>query len=61
MVKVDRLQTKNDYLETDGPLIFNSISDISEAYKSYLLKDAAILKCLESDRAWILFTEKECR
>ena len=47
MVKVDRLQTKNDYLETDGPLIFNSISDISEAYKSYLLKDAAILKCLE--------------
>ena len=47
MVKVDRKKKKNDYLETDGPLIFNSISDISEAYKSYLLKDAAILKCLE--------------
>ncbi|OIS27637.1 RNA deprotection pyrophosphohydrolase [Staphylococcus cohnii] len=47
MVKVDRLQTKNDYLETEGPLLFNSISDIKEERKSYLLKDAAILQCLE--------------
>ncbi|KRG10488.1 RNA deprotection pyrophosphohydrolase [Staphylococcus sp. NAM3COL9] len=47
MVVVKDAKQQNDYLETNGPLFYNNVSDIPEERKSYLLKDAAILQCLE--------------
>lgn len=47
MVDVDKLPIQEDYLETEGPRLFDRLSDIPELDKSYLLKDAAILQCLE--------------
>ncbi|UDI77965.1 nucleoside triphosphatase YtkD [Staphylococcus taiwanensis] len=47
VIKVKSLETKNDYLETRGPLLFNEIMDIPLEQQSYLIQDDAILKCLE--------------
>ncbi|RIM07237.1 nucleoside triphosphatase YtkD, partial [Staphylococcus cohnii] len=41
------VEQQQDYLETNGPLFYNNVYDIPEERKSYLLKDAAILQCLE--------------
>ena len=47
VIKVKSIERKFDYLETEGPLLFKQVEDIPEVLKSYLIKDAAILKCLE--------------
>ncbi|MBU0438043.1 nucleoside triphosphatase YtkD [Staphylococcus succinus] len=47
MAVVNEIHKKSDYFETNGPLLFNSVDDIPNEQKSYLLKDAAILQCLE--------------
>jgi len=47
MVEVDEIVQQPNYYETDGPLLFQNTDQIAEAKKSYLLKDAAILHCLE--------------
>ena len=39
--------SKNDYLETAGPVLFNCINDIELAQRSFLLQDRTILKCVE--------------
>ena len=47
MVNVSEISHQVDYLETNGPLFYKDIADIPESNKSYLLKDDAILHCLE--------------
>ena len=47
VIKVKSIEHKHDYLETDGPTLFHQVYEIPEHQKSYLIKDAAILKCLE--------------
>ncbi|HLR19936.1 MAG TPA: nucleoside triphosphatase YtkD [Staphylococcus sp.] len=47
MVVVKNVVQQNDYLETDGPTFYSSVADIPEKRISYLLQDAAILRCLE--------------
>lgn len=47
MVTVDVLEQQLNYYETHGPLCFNDVSEVPSNKKSYLLKDAAILQCLE--------------
>lgn len=46
-VEIEKIETQNNYFETKGPVIKTSIDDIPEDEKSFLLKDKAILKCLE--------------
>ena len=46
-VEVDELCNKQDYLETKGPVFYQYLDDIPEEQKSYLLRDAAILHCVE--------------
>ncbi|RIP34003.1 nucleoside triphosphatase YtkD [Staphylococcus gallinarum] len=47
MVNVSDLEQQLDYHETNGPLCFNDVSEIPSDRMSFLLKDAAILQCLE--------------
>ncbi|MBI5975703.1 RNA deprotection pyrophosphohydrolase [Staphylococcus canis] len=47
VVIVDEIEQKVDYLETNGPILFDSIEAIPDSKKSFLLKDKAILKCVE--------------
>ncbi|PHK50848.1 RNA deprotection pyrophosphohydrolase [Staphylococcus edaphicus] len=47
MVDIEEMIQQSDYFETEGPVLYKSLSEIPEAEKSYLLKDAAILHCLE--------------
>ena len=47
MVEIEAITEQPDYFETDGPLLYKSLSEIPEDKKSYLLKDPAILQCLE--------------
>lgn len=47
MVEIEAITEQPDYFETDGPLLYKSLSEIPEDNKSYLLKDPAILQCLE--------------
>lgn len=44
-IEVESLVSKNDYLETTGPVLFNCINDIELAQRSFLLQDSTILKC----------------
>lgn len=46
-VEVDELCNKDDYLETKGPVLYQYLDEIPEEQKSYLLRDAAILHCVE--------------
>lgn len=46
-IEVESLVSKNDYLETAGPVLFNCINDIELAQRSFLLQDRTILKCVE--------------
>lgn len=46
-IEVDSLVSKNNYLETAGPVLYKCINDIDEAEKSFLLQDSTILKCVE--------------
>ncbi len=46
-IEVESLVSKNDYLETAGPVLFNCINDIELAEADYLLQDSTILKCVE--------------
>ncbi len=46
-IEVESLVSKNDYLETAGPVLFNCINDIELAQRSFLLQDSTILKCVE--------------
>ena len=47
MVEIEAITEQPDYFETYGPLLYKSLSEIPEDKKSYLLKDPAILQCLE--------------
>lgn len=47
VVIVDTLDIGVHYHETMGPILTRSINTIKEADKSYLLKDPAILRCVE--------------
>ena len=47
IVNVEEIFEKNDYLETYGPIIVDNINEVNEEDKSFLLKDKAILTCLE--------------
>ncbi|NWK85426.1 nucleoside triphosphatase YtkD [Staphylococcus sp. GSSP0090] len=47
MVEIDKITQQPDYFETEGPLLYKSLSEIPENKKSFLLKDPAILQCLE--------------
>ena len=47
IVNVEEIFEKNDYLETYGPIIVDNINEVNEEDKSFLLKDNAILTCLE--------------
>src|SRR5699024_4917362 len=42
-VELTNIEEKNDYLETNGAVLFNSVEDINEADKSLLLKDDCIM------------------
>lgn len=44
---IHSIESKNDYLETDGPICFETLDDIPDINKSFLLEDPAILKCVE--------------
>ncbi|MBF7018369.1 nucleoside triphosphatase YtkD [Staphylococcus sp. 18_1_E_LY] len=44
---IDYLENKGDYLETNGPKLYRKVTDIPEQQQSFLIKDTAILKCLE--------------
>ena len=44
---VSALESKQDYLETEGPICFSTIDNIPPQNKSFLLDDPAILKCVE--------------
>ncbi|RIL50560.1 nucleoside triphosphatase YtkD [Mammaliicoccus fleurettii] len=46
-IKVDSMEVKSEYFETYGPIIVQNIDDVPEQKKSFLLKDKAILKCVE--------------
>ena len=47
VVFVDFIQDKVDYLETSGPVLFTKIEDVPDTDKSFLLKDDAILSCVD--------------
>ncbi|MGZ2418199.1 8-oxo-dGTP diphosphatase [Staphylococcus caledonicus] len=47
LINVEQLETKEDYLETKGPLLYKHINDIPHDERSYLIQDDAILHCLE--------------
>ncbi|WP_436862621.1 RNA deprotection pyrophosphohydrolase [Staphylococcus caeli] len=47
VVEVDEIIQQEDYFETNGPLLYKHMDQIAETKKSFLLKDAAILHCLE--------------
>ncbi|MCE5091148.1 nucleoside triphosphatase YtkD [Staphylococcus devriesei] len=47
LINVERLETKKDYLETNGPLLYKHLNDIPHDEQSYLIQDDAILHCLE--------------
>lgn len=47
VIKVKSIEHKHDYLETEGPILFHLVNEIPKHQKSYLIKDEAILKCLE--------------
>lgn len=44
---INEIEPKTDYMETDGPICFDSIDVIPSDEKSFLLEDEAILKCVE--------------
>ncbi|NJH97592.1 RNA deprotection pyrophosphohydrolase [Staphylococcus agnetis] len=44
---IDAIEPKLDYLETHGPMRFQSIEEVPKGDKSFLLEDPAILKCVE--------------
>ncbi|CDR66294.1 phosphohydrolase [Staphylococcus schweitzeri] len=46
-IEVESIVSKNNYLETAGPVLFNSVRDIEQAQQSFLLQDRTILKCVE--------------
>ncbi|UXU84839.1 nucleoside triphosphatase YtkD [Mammaliicoccus sciuri] len=46
-IEVESMDSNNAYFETYGPVIAKEINDIPEEEKSFLLKDTAILKCVE--------------
>ncbi|MDU3708698.1 MAG: nucleoside triphosphatase YtkD [Staphylococcus lugdunensis] len=46
-IEVSRIDKKNDYLETTGPILYQRLNDIPENKRSYLIQDAAIQQCLE--------------
>lgn len=46
-IEVESIVSKNNYLETAGPVLFNSVRDIEQAQQSFLLQDSTILKCVE--------------
>lgn len=50
-IQVDTLKQQSDYLETDGPCLFQSVESIPDNKKSFLLKDDAILHCYERVKA----------
>lgn len=47
VVYVDFIQEKVDYLETRGPVLFTKIEEVPDTDKSFLLKDDAILSCVD--------------
>ena len=47
VVLVDFIEEKEDYLETTGPVLFATIEEIPDTDKSFLLKDDAILSCVD--------------
>lgn len=47
VAKIDYLENKQDYLETSGPKLYRNVTDIPEQQQSFLIKDTAILNCLE--------------
>ncbi|PTJ50995.1 RNA deprotection pyrophosphohydrolase [Staphylococcus simulans] len=58
-VQVDTLESKNDYLETAGPVTCKHLDEISDEEKSFLLEDEAILKCVERVIELGLYQKKE--
>ncbi|MGK9043374.1 RNA deprotection pyrophosphohydrolase [Mammaliicoccus vitulinus] len=46
-IEIDSIEEKDEYYETYGPIIVKNIDDVTEQKKSFLLKDKAILKCVE--------------
>ena len=54
--------SKNDYLETAGPVLFNCINDIELAQRSFLLQDSYHFKMRrEGAITWILSNVNECQ
>ncbi|RIN65545.1 nucleoside triphosphatase YtkD [Staphylococcus simulans] len=58
-VQVDTLESKDDYLETAGPVTCKHLDEISDEEKSFLLEDEAILKCVERVIELGLYQKKE--
>lgn len=58
-VQIDALESKDDYLETAGPVTCKYLDEISEHDKSFLLEDEAILKCVERVIELGLYQKKE--
>ncbi|GGI40567.1 RNA deprotection pyrophosphohydrolase [Mammaliicoccus stepanovicii] len=46
-INIASIEYKQKYEETNGPVIVNALNDVKEDRKSFLLKDTAILKCVE--------------
>ncbi len=44
---VSNIEDKTDYMETNGPVLVSTLEDVPVAQQSYLLKDTAILACVE--------------
>ncbi|MEJ7540422.1 RNA deprotection pyrophosphohydrolase [Staphylococcus intermedius] len=57
VVIVNRIDRNVHYHETMGPVCTRSIDEIKEEDKSYLLKDPAILQCVERMRALGFYQE----
>nr|WP_263312913.1 nucleoside triphosphatase YtkD [Mammaliicoccus sp. Marseille-Q6498] len=47
IINVDEIEQLDSYYETYGPLIVHNVNEVKEQDKSFLLKDKAILKCVE--------------
>lgn len=54
-IDVERIEEKSDYHETYGPIIVDHIEEVENEKKSFLLKDDAILKCVERVKELGLF------
>lgn len=50
-IEVSHFEAHHTYYETNGPSLFENVTDIPHEKQSFLVQDATILKCIERVRA----------